>query len=67
MTIIVYYFSIYYGNKEIIIITLQDIATEFDRYRIQTQNHIRYKNKDYEREDYDDLNDNLNLPSILNK
>jgi len=65
MTIIVYY-----GNKEIIIIILQDIATvcsEFDRYRIQTRNHIRYKNKDYEREDYDDLNDILNLPSILNK
>ncbi|XP_018306110.1 rotatin [Mycetomoellerius zeteki] len=46
----------------------RDVATEFsefDRHRIRTQNYIRYKNKDYEREDYENLNDILNLPSIL--
>lgn len=46
----------------------RDITTacsEFDRHRIQTQDHIRYRNKDYEREDCDDLNEILNLPSIL--
>lgn len=50
--------------------TLQDFATvcsEFDRCRIQTHDHIRYKNKDYEREDYEDLHGILNLPSILNR
>lgn len=47
---------------------LQDGVTacsQFDKCRIQTQNRIRYMNKDYERED--DLNDIFNLPSILNK
>lgn len=61
---------LYYEYEEIIIITLQDFATvcsEFDRRRIQTQDHIRYKNKDYEREDYDDLHSILNLPSILDR
>ncbi|XP_071558418.1 rotatin [Temnothorax nylanderi] len=46
----------------------QDIATvcsEFGRSRIQTQDRIRYTNKDYEREDYNDLNGIFNLPSIL--
>lgn len=62
------------GNKEINLkslkITLQDVATacsEFDRCRIQTQDCIRYTNKDYERKDYNDLNGIFNLPSVLDK
>ncbi|KAM0726292.1 Rotatin [Formica fusca] len=42
-----------------------NVCSDFDRYRTQTQNRIRYKSKDYEREDHDDLHSIFNLPSIL--
>ncbi|XP_012536869.1 rotatin isoform X2 [Monomorium pharaonis] len=38
------------------------VCSDFDR--IQTQDYVKYKNKDYEREDYDDLNGILN-PTML--
>ncbi|GAB1865817.1 Rotatin [Camponotus japonicus] len=46
-------------------LAINAVCSDFDRHKTLIQNHTRYKSKDYEKEDHDNLHDIFTLPSVL--